>query len=142
LVATNNEEEIREAENILLSLKSLDEEVPAAQAIEALARLYIRKGLLDDAVSLYAELGKHFANIKVRDGKTGGDFFNELITDKRFLPYLEPLRSSWSNTKLKAEVIQNTFNQTPQQSFTIEPEGNAIPFFNRNRVVMEKASRR
>jgi outer membrane protein assembly factor BamB len=137
LIATNSEEEVREAENILLSLKSLDEVIPAARAIEALARLYIRKGLLDDAVALYAELGKNYTNVKIRDNKTGGDFFNELITDKRFLPYLEPLRNSWGNTTLKAEVIQNNFANTQQQSFTIEPDGEVMPYFNRHRIMMD-----
>ncbi|MCE9533946.1 MAG: PQQ-binding-like beta-propeller repeat protein [Planctomycetes bacterium] len=137
LIATNNEEDFRDAENILLSLKGLEEPLYAAQATEVLARLYIRKGLLDDAMGLYSDLHRNFAKITIRDNKTGDDYFNDLITDKRFLPYIEPLRQSWMNTKFKAsEVNQFQGNQQPQ-SFTITPEGESIPFFNRHKIVMD-----
>jgi len=137
LIATNNEEDLRDAENVLLSMKSLEDVKYAAQATEGLARLYIRKGLLDDAMGLYAELEQNFAKVPVRDGKTGSDFFNELITDKRFLPYLEPLRQTWSQSRYKAQELNIFQNNQQQQSFTITPDGESIPFYNRYKVVMD-----
>ena len=137
LIATSNEEDLRDAENIMLSLKELDDPVYGAQATEALARLYIRKGLLDDAMGLYADLNQNYAKVVIRDNKTGPDYFNELITDKRFLPYLEPLRLTWIHNKLKAQEI-NAFQgtQAPQQ-FTISPDGETIPFYSRYKIVMD-----
>ena len=52
-----------------------------------------RRGMLEDAVGLYFQLGKEYPDVVVRDGKTGADFYGELLTDKRLLPYLEPGRA-------------------------------------------------
>ena len=137
LIATNNEEDLRDAENILLSLKELEVPTFAAQATEALARLYIRKGLLDDAMGLYGELNRSYPKVLVRDKKTGSDFFNELITDKRFLPYIEPLRQTWMHNKLRAQEVAGFQGNQQQQSFTISPDGESIPFYNRYKIVMD-----
>jgi len=139
LIATNNEEDLRDAENILLGLRVLDEEKEtfAAQATEILARLYIRKGLFDDAMGLYGELNRRFPKVVIRDQKTGSDFFNELITDKRFLPFLEPLRQTWVHRKLKAQEVPSWQGNQVPQSFTISPEGESIPFYNRYKIVMD-----
>lgn len=137
LIATNNEEDLRDAENILLDLKNLEDAKFAARATEGLARLYIRKGLLDDAMSLYGELNRAYPKVVVRDGKTGADLFNELITDKRFLPYLEPLRQTWLHSKFKAQEVHAFQGNQQQQAFTITPDGESIPFYNRHKVVMD-----
>ena len=137
LVATNNDEDLREAENILLGLKGRDDPAFAARATLSLAELYIRKGLFDDAMGLYAELNRNYPKAIVRAGQTGADVFNELITDKRFLPYIEPPRQSWSANRLKAQDVTG-FSGTPQQqSFTISPEGESIPFYSRFKIVID-----
>ncbi len=136
LIATNNEDDLRDAEHVLLGLKSVEDVNYAARGTEALARLYIRKGLLDDAMGLYDELNRLYPKVVVRDQKTGADLFNELITDKRFLPYLEPHRQTWLHSKLKAQEINQPSNQQMQQ-FTITPDGESIPFFNRHKVVVD-----
>lgn len=136
LIATNNEEELRDAEHVLLGLKSVEDGNYAAKGTEALARLYIRKGLLDDAMGLYDELNRLYPKVVVRDQKTGADLFNDLITDKRFLPYLEPHRQTWIHSKLKASDVTGFGNQQ-MQNFTIAPDGESIPFFNRHKVVMD-----
>jgi outer membrane protein assembly factor BamB/tetratricopeptide (TPR) repeat protein len=62
----------------------------AARATEALARLYVRKGLLEDAAYCYRKLGKEYAKIVIRDGKTGQQLYDdEAATDKRLIPYLD-----------------------------------------------------
>jgi outer membrane protein assembly factor BamB/tetratricopeptide (TPR) repeat protein len=137
LMAANGEDDLREAENILLGLKGFDDPSVAARATEALARLYIRKGLLDDAIGLYSELNRNFPKSVVSDGRTGSDVFNDLITDKRFLPYIEPLRENWLHARFKAQETTAYGNVQSHQTFTIAPEGESIPFFNRYKIVMD-----
>lgn len=137
LIATNNEDDLRDAEHVLLGLKSVEDANYAAKATESLARLYIRKGLLDDAMGLYDELNRLYPKVVVRDQKTGADLFNELITDKRFLPYIEPHRQTWMHSKLKAQDLTAYQGNQQMQSFTITPDGESIPFFNRHKVVMD-----
>jgi outer membrane protein assembly factor BamB len=136
LIATNNDDDLRDAEHVLLGLKSVEDANYAARGTESLARLYIRKGLLDDAMGLYDELNRLYPKIVVRDQKTGADLFNELITDKRFLPYIEPHRQTWMHSKLKASDVAGYGGQQ-MQNFTITPDGESIPFFNRHKVVMD-----
>ena len=62
----------------------------AARATEALARLYTRKGLLEDAAYCYRKLGKQYADTVIRDGKTGRQIYDDdAATDKRLIPYLD-----------------------------------------------------
>src|SRR5207253_11154810 len=59
------------------------------RALAALALLEEKKGTADSmklAAAYYRELGQTFAKAEVRKGKTGGDLFNDLAADKRFLP--------------------------------------------------------
>src|SRR5439155_10743947 len=108
----------------------------AAKAVEAMTRVYIRRGLYEDAVGLFKQLGGEFASVTVRDGKTGADFLNELFTDKRFLPYLEAQGLFWKGA-LKAQAVPGSFASIGQVSLTIEPEGDQLPFFDRHRLVLD-----
>src|SRR5207253_4609805 len=76
-----------EAELQLLSLQR-QRQAPqvAARALEALARLHTRRGLIDEALYYYRQLALDFPRTQVRDGKTGADFLKELAADKRFVP--------------------------------------------------------
>ncbi len=108
----------------------------AARATEALARLYTRKGLLEDAAYCYRKLGSEYAKIVIRDGKTGRDLYNDTATDKRLLPYLdEPER--FGSTKLKAKREAGDFReQMPGhgQLFQFAHSGEELPYF-RNHIV-------
>lgn len=139
LSATANEDDGREAEYMLLAIRNgSDEALSAARATEALARLYIRKGLLDDAVGMYAELGKQHAKIAIRDGKTGADFFNDLITDKRFLPYLEPPTTTWTYPKLKgSETLAGGAVGGRINTMDVELPNDVLPYFKRNRLTLD-----
>src|SRR5262249_31155630 len=78
LMEESGTEALPEAEQQFLQLTRQQEDVAlAARATEALARLMARKGLLEDAAHYYRLLGQDFANVPVRDGKTGADFLNE-----------------------------------------------------------------
>jgi outer membrane protein assembly factor BamB/tetratricopeptide (TPR) repeat protein len=103
----------------------------AARATEALARLYTRKGLLEDAAYCYRKLGTEFAKVPVRDGKTGRDFYDDTATDKRLLPHLdEP--DSLGSIKLKAKKETGSFrDQWPGMGklFQFDHSGEPLPFF-------------
>lgn len=142
LAATANEDDGREAEYMLLAIRDGSEDaLSAAKATEALARLYIRKGLLDDAVGMYAELGKQHAKVVIREGKTGSEYFNDLITDKRFLPYLEPPSTTWTFPKLKGTesttggAVGNRVNL-----MDVELPTESLPYFKRNRLTLDLSS--
>jgi outer membrane protein assembly factor BamB len=107
----------------------------AARAVEALARLNTRKGLLEDAAYYYRVLGKDFATVTVRDGKTGSDLFNDLATDKRLLAYLdEPMRMGATG---KIKVVQEAGNfPMQQQVYNYEHAGEPLPFFQKHRLAL------
>jgi outer membrane protein assembly factor BamB len=127
-----------EAELHLLQLRHQEDPPLAARAVEALARLMIRKGLLEDAAYWYRLLGRDYAKVVVRDGKTGADFAKTLATDKRLLAYLDEPCSPWEGARLKAKDVAGS---TPQMApFPFEPEGEVLPFFQRNRVMVQGGS--
>src|SRR5439155_865695 len=94
------------------------------------------RGLYEDAVGLFKQLGGEFATVTIRDGKTGADFLTELFTDKRFLPYLESQGLLWKGA-FKAQAVPGNFGTIVQISLTIEPEGELLPFFDRHRLVLD-----
>jgi hypothetical protein len=98
-------------------------------------RIYLKRGLYEDAVGFFKQLGTEFADVPVRDGKTGAELLRELFTDKRFLPYLEPQGLSWRG----AMNVHETPGSFPinQTTLTIEPEGELLPFFRRYRLVLD-----
>jgi outer membrane protein assembly factor BamB len=140
LVAEGSSESLTEAESKLQSLcfapdvRKQDPSV-AARAIEGMIRIYVRRGLYEDAVSLYKQLGEEFKSIVVIDGKTGADLLQELMIDKRFLPYLEPHGLTWKGV-FKASDVSTSYNATVT-SLTIDPEGDLLPFFRRHRLVLD-----
>lgn len=133
LIDENKDGSLLEAELQLLQVRRGDDPQRAARAVEMLARLMTRKNMLEDAAYWYRILGREFATTIIRDGKTGADFVNDLATDKRFLPYLdEP--TTWNTGKgVKAREEFGTFQQM-HQIFYFEPEGEALPFFQRHRL--------
>ena len=138
LLLTNNDEDTREAQVLLMQLWATADDAPTqARAIETLARVMTRRGMLEDAVGLYLQLGSKFADVEVRDGKTGADIYGDLITDKRLLPYLEPIRSA-APSKYKVDMQTGPANRPfNRQMFTVQPDGELFPFFQRYRLSME-----
>jgi outer membrane protein assembly factor BamB len=136
LLEQNNKNNLLEAEQHLLRLSGQkDDPQLAARAVETLAKLMARHGLLDDAAACYRILGRDFAKIEVRDGKTGADMYDELATDKRFLPYLdEPASAVAFGGKITAEVRNTAPQAQPQQVYGFEPAGETLPFFQRHKI--------
>ncbi|OWK44317.1 hypothetical protein FRUB_02249 [Fimbriiglobus ruber] len=141
LLQTNNDEDLREAQTQLMQLWATADDPPtAAKAVEALARVMTRRGMLEDAVGLYAQLGTKYADVTIRDGKTGADIYGDLITDKRLLPYLEPSPGPTSSRyKVDVQQGQGAMNRLVLQSFALTPEGDLFPFFRRFSLTMESS---
>ncbi|HEY7309492.1 MAG TPA: PQQ-binding-like beta-propeller repeat protein [Gemmataceae bacterium] len=114
----------------------------AARATEALARLYIHKGLLEDAAYCYRKLGSEFAKVLIRDGKTGKQIYDDdAATDKRLIPYLDdpqPLGSvKFNKSKKETPAPATTFADLQPggpQFFQFEHSGENLPFFRHHLV--------
>ena len=65
----------------------------------------------------------------------GAELYNELTTDKRFLPFLEEQRTSWHGAFKKPVKIPG--NYPVQTAFSIETTGATLPFFQRHRLDVE-----
>lgn len=137
-------EQLTEAEGELLILVRDAEPETAAAALETLARLKTRLGELDEAARCYRQLAQKYPKIPVRDGKTGEELYLELMTDKRFLPYVEELRRGWSGShfitpKPGTPTMQD--NGMVAQLFWLEPETGAnAPFFRRYRLGVDNGN--
>lgn len=137
LLQTNNDADSREAQTHLAQLRATATD-PAirARATDLLARLMIKNGLMEDAVALFLQLGKDYADVPVRDGKTGTQLLTELLTDKRLLPYLEPSRSPLP-ARVRAEELRGAGGNPNMGLVEIEPEGDLLPAYRRLRFVLD-----
>jgi outer membrane protein assembly factor BamB len=112
----------------------------AARATEALARLYTRKGLLEDAAHCYRQLGGEFAKVQVRDGKTGRQIYDDdAATDKRLIPYLDDAPPLGSVKFDKGKKESGPYGQKQSggpQFFQFEHSGEELPFFRHHLVGM------
>jgi outer membrane protein assembly factor BamB len=142
LIEENSKGSMLEAEMHLQRLREQKADAKiAARAIEALARLWTRHGLLEDAAYCYAVLNREYADVVVRDGKTGADLFAELATDKRFLPYIDTPAGGMMRGKIDWKVERNTGGAVQQQVvFGFEPAGEMLPFFQRHKVAVNTTS--
>ncbi len=134
------ENALLEAELHLLQLRGqADDRVMAGRAVEALARLMARKGLLEDAVYYYRILGKDYATVPVRGGKTGADILKELSTDKRFLPYLDQLDLPLFGATIRVSVVPGG---APPLATTrpFEARTAVLPYFQRHQLAWASTS--
>jgi hypothetical protein len=138
LLSTKNESDAREAQTHLAQLRvSAEDPAIRARATEALAKLMIDNRMMEDAVGLYLQLGKEYANVVIRDGKTGADFLNGLLTDKRLLPYLEPSRYPLP-TRVKADQAAPMAGVNLGAQFEIESPPDLFPAFRQYRFVLDQ----
>ncbi len=138
LLETRNDNDLREAQMLLLQLRAAaSDRAVRAQATEALARLMIAQRMMEDAVALYVQLDREFADVPIRDGKTGADFAVRLLTDRRLLPYLEPQRYPLPRRYRPAEVRTEPMPIQPQ--IELEVSGELLPVYRRYRFVIDQA---
>jgi outer membrane protein assembly factor BamB/tetratricopeptide (TPR) repeat protein len=137
LLSTNNDADVREAQAHLSQLRASAEDPQVrARATEALAQLMIKSRMMEDAVALYMQLGKEFAAVPVRDGKTGADFLTNLLTDKRLLPFLEPSRFPLPSrvTAAQGQLAQPFTGQV----FELEAPADLFPMYRRARFTLDQ----
>jgi outer membrane protein assembly factor BamB len=113
----------------LLRARAHDPET-AARAVESLARLNTHKGLLEDAAYYYRVLRDQYPTVKVRDGKTGADIFNEMATDKRLWSHLDAPPPFGAAGTIKATATPEN-SPLPNQTFKFSHDGENLPFFQR-----------
>lgn len=136
LMASPRDEDHREAQAVLTRLSATaEEDTLAARALETLAKYAARKGHGETAIGFYLTLGTKYAATKVRDGVTGADLLNELLTDKRLLPYLEPARIP-TPARVKATREGSSGNYI-MSGYVLEPDGaENEPFYRRHRILL------
>jgi outer membrane protein assembly factor BamB/tetratricopeptide (TPR) repeat protein len=140
LLADGSEEAVRDAQTHLSYLRaSAADPAVRARATEMLAGVMAGNGLLEDAVGLYQQLGREYADVPVRDGKTGADYLTDLLTDKRLLPYLEPARFPLP-ARVKVEDRSNPGVMPGPAGFDVEPDGELFPAFRRLRFTVDTTS--
>jgi outer membrane protein assembly factor BamB len=141
LINEGGNDALLEAERELQTLRT-SREAPetAARAIEALARLYTRRGLLEDAAYCFRILGRDYTDVKVHEGKTGGDIFNEAATGKFLRPYLDEVKITPVGTIKGKEEIGGF--AIPQQMYHYARMGNSLPYFERHTVALNFGNNR
>jgi outer membrane protein assembly factor BamB/tetratricopeptide (TPR) repeat protein len=124
-----------QAEQLLLALLRNQQATDLhPRALEMLARLMTRKGLVEDAVFYYRRLARNFPKAQVCDGKTAGEFLETLQFDKRFQPYLTDSPPDWTRGKYKVTEITGNFSGS---NFTLMPEGEVCPSLRHLRVILD-----
>ncbi|GIW79546.1 MAG: hypothetical protein KatS3mg105_1353 [Gemmatales bacterium] len=124
-----------DAELQLLHLTQQDDDRTAARALEMLAELNTRRGLLEDAAFYYRQIAERFPTVPLRPGVTGADLINELATDKRFLPYLDMQANDWENRRVK--VRNSTGNFRYRNVFAFRILGECVPSVRRYQIMLD-----
>jgi outer membrane protein assembly factor BamB len=134
--------DLLDAELQFLTLTNDEDPSFVVRALDGLARLCTRKGLLEDAYAYYRQLKIRFGNVPVRDGKTGAQLFDELATDKRFLQYMDEPGEVQGKAKFKwdLERDKNNAQQAQHMLYTFDPLGNVLPFLKHHRVAVNYSS--
>jgi tetratricopeptide (TPR) repeat protein len=140
LMATGEPDDLTEAERVLAVLcyspaQRRDDPAAAARALELMTRVCVRRGQYENAVGFYRQLAEEYPDVPVRDGLTGKQVFDELSTDKRFVPYLDAPAVIWSGPLAGRKQFGNF--PLRETSLTVEPVGDLLPYFERHRIALE-----
>jgi outer membrane protein assembly factor BamB len=138
LMEREGKADLLDSETQLLTLVNDDDPSFVVRALDGLARLNTRKGMLEDAYDYYHKLKVRFPDVLVRDGKTGAQLFDELATDKRFLQYMDEPGEVQGKQKFKAEEERDkNFSQQAQHMlYTFDPLDEPLPFLKHRRVAV------
>jgi outer membrane protein assembly factor BamB len=141
LITEGGPESLLEAERELQTLRTARESPEtAARAIDALARLYTQRGLLEDAAACYRLLGRDYTAVKVRDGKSGGDIFDEAATSKFLRPYMDEVKIAPVGT-IRGSQDPGGY-PIPQQMYHYARVGDSLPYFDRYTVALNFGNNR
>lgn len=107
----------------------------AAHGLYGLARLYTRKGLLEDAVACYRQLQREHAAVTLQDGRSVGQVMLDLAADKRFVLFLdEPAPALPEGTLKGAELALQTVGTRAVSM--LEVRGEMPPSLQRYRLAL------
>lgn len=102
-----------DAEQVLLQLAYHQDARQAVRGVEALAQLHARLGNMENAIFYYRQLAEVYPDVPIRDGKTGRQIWDELATDKRFLPFLDAGKRTWlpTSSEIKYRIETGSYPQ-------------------------------
>ncbi|HQR07355.1 MAG TPA: PQQ-binding-like beta-propeller repeat protein [Gemmatales bacterium] len=108
----------------LLPLAEAGNAEVSAKAYDALARLNMRIGEMENAAYYFRLLAHKHPKVRVREGKTGLQLYQELMTDKRFLPYLDERLglSNLQNVSIEKLAYDRKYSNGGQGSFVTSYE--------------------
>jgi len=110
-------------------------------ALDALATLMLRKGLVEDALFYYRRLASDFPKAKVHDGKMAAEILDELRLDKRFLALLAEEPPDRRKVALEATEVAGNF-PLRQQGYPLNAEGDVCPSLKRIRMTLDTQASR
>ncbi len=146
IMERNDRASFLEAELYLYQVLGSDfraEPQTGGRALAALAQLEEKKGTVDSmrlAAAYYRQLGREFGDAPVRGNKTGADLFNELATDKRFLPFLEETQNTWGPVKMTARDLGPGAYPIGVPGFVMQPKGDTTPFARQHRLILNPSN--
>jgi len=110
------------------------------RALAELARLEEYKGTsqaMKLAADYYDELKERFPAVEVRPGKTGADLYDQLASDKRFLPYLGGSGPLWMQANIAARELPAPGNRADFAGYVFQPRGDLNPLMRGQRLVLD-----
>jgi outer membrane protein assembly factor BamB/tetratricopeptide (TPR) repeat protein len=128
------EKAYREADLLLQAVRRCaDDPIRAARALAALSDLALNQGLVPDAIHYARVLKEEYLNVPLGDGKSGADLYDNMVTDKRLVPFLQPL--TFPTGELKASLAR-AGNKNIREGWLLGQEGESLPFFERHRLAL------
>jgi hypothetical protein len=124
-----------EADQLLQEVRRGPDRSDAAKAVLALAEMMTRAGQMRDAVTYHRLLERHYARAQVAPGRTGADVWNDVVTDKRFLPFLEE-PSGVLRGRFNLRYLEERVDGPEREGFTFAPRGRSLPLFHQRRLTL------
>ncbi len=139
LIEQDDPHALLDAERHLMLLRGLQESSEVSgRALEMLARLMTRRGLLDDAAYYYRKLRTDYANLPVQGNKTGADLYDEVATDKRLLPHLDETPLIGGSGRITYREDRERFpHSLQQQLYQFAQNGEELPFFRKHKIALQ-----
>jgi outer membrane protein assembly factor BamB len=121
---------------LLAGQRQRDDRGAAARATELLARLLTRNGEIQDALYYYRILGKEFAQVPLRDGRTGAQVLSDIHFDKRFIPWL----NDPGMVRTSRPTEEGGVSVAGARVVNLVPSGEVPPVLCRQRLVLDVAA--
>jgi hypothetical protein len=124
------------ADQLLQEVRGGPDAGDAAKALLEEARMLARAELMPDTVACYQLLGQKHGKTEVEPGRTGAEVLQDLLTDKRFLPYLDQRLIYAGPYRLDVKASKEGPPTLPHYTFPLA--GETPPFFRRHRLTLDE----